>query len=266
LSLVDLSKLGAIEERTMDLEAQLRQAQKTEAVGRLTGGIAHDFNNLLTVISGSLEMLKPEALRTEEDRNLVRLARTAAARSGELTHRLLAFSWRQPLAPRRVDAAETVGTVCNLIRRTIGEDIVLSLECPEGLWAVCVDSAQLEACLVNLAINASDAMPEGGRLAIGAENVYLEGENHMHPDALLEGPYVRFHVIDTGHGIDAETLPRVIEPFFTTKDVGKGTGLGLGAAFGFATQSGGTLHIESEFGVGTTVYVYLPPDVVPVQD
>ena len=260
MSVLDVSQLEAAEARSVKLEAQLRQAHKMEAVGRLTGGIAHDFNNLLTVIRGSLELLQDAEIESDADRQLIELAITAADRSTDLTQHLLAFSRRQPLSPTSVDSREAIATVGALLRRTLGEDIALELEAPADLWSVRVDPVQLETCLVNLAINAADAMPRGGRLTIGGSNVHLDSSEQGVAESIPPGPYVQFYVVDTGHGIPPDLLERVLEPFFTTKDVGKGTGLGLSAAYGFATQSEGTLRVESEVDEGTTVRVFLPPD------
>jgi len=258
LSLLDLRNLEAAEAHGARLEEQLHQSLKLEAVGRLTGGVAHDFNNFLTVMRGSLELLIEDGVDAEEQRQLISEALAAADRSASLTQRLLAFSRRQPLAPRRVDMNGVVEQAGTLLRRTLGEHIRMEYDIPDDIWPIFVDSAQLESALVNLSINAADAMETGGRLAIGARNVHLEKDDYEFLDQLSPGRYVRIHVSDTGHGMDEMTLARVVEPFFTTKEVGKGTGLGLSMVYGFATQSGGTLRITSQEGRGTTVYLYFP--------
>jgi PAS domain S-box-containing protein len=258
LSLIDLRALEEAEAQSVRLEEQLRQSQKLEAVGRLTGGVAHDFNNFLTVMRGSLGLLQEDGLDQAERQTLFGEALSAVERSASLTQRLLAFSRRQPLMPRVVDMRQTIDHAGVLLRRTLGEHIRIEYDVAEDIWPTCTDPAQLESAIVNLSINAADAMEEGGRLTVGARNVLLEPDDYEFMDLLAPGEYVRVHVTDTGHGMDAQTVERVIEPFFTTKEVGKGTGLGLSMAYGFATQSNGTLRIESEVGEGTTVFLYFP--------
>ena len=260
LSLVDLRDLEAAQAREASLEEQLRQSQKLEAVGRLTGEVAHDFNNLLTVMQGSLELLEEGNLGKKEAKEVMRDAWTAAQRSRQLTDHLLSFSRRQPPVRRAVRVGESIDGVGVLLRRTLGAHIDVRYDTPDGLWPVKLDPALLESAVVNLAINAADAMEDGGSLTLGARNVIVEDQDYELHDELSPGRYVRLHVTDTGHGIGQETLSRVLEPFFTTKAVGKGTGLGLSMASGFASQSGGTLRIESEVGEGTTVHMYFPEE------
>lgn len=235
----------------------LRQAQKMEAVGQLTGGIAHDFNNLLQIVTGNLEMV--ERLLPEGHERLGRAVENAmsgAQRAATLTQRLLAFSRRQPLAPKPIDANQLVGGMSDLMRRTLGETITIGTSLANDLWIVEADANQLENALLNLAVNARDAMPPGGTLTISTGNSIV-GEADADDDA-MPGCYVALAVCDTGAGMTNDTLARVFEPFFTTKDVGKGTGLGLSMVYGFVKQSGGHLRIESAIGRGTTVTVYLP--------
>ena len=239
-------------------EEQLRQAQKMEAIGNLTGGMAHDFNNLLGVIVGNLGLANDLIVDNDELRELVGEALEAAWRGTDLTRRLLAFARRQPLRPVRVDLNELVTDTVRLLRRLIGEDIEISLNLGTGLWPVVVDPAQLEASLANLATNARDAMPKGGRFIIATANRALDADYvATHPDA-SEGEFAMIEISDTGTGMSAETMSRIFEPFFTTKEVGKGTGLGLSMVFGFLRQSGGHVNVYSELGTGTTFRLYLP--------
>ena len=251
-------------------EARLLQAQKMEAVGQLTGGIAHDFNNLLTAVVGSLDLL----LRRTEDERLRRLAGNAlqaAERGADLTSQLLAFSRRQRLSPAPVQPNDVVSGMGDMIARTIGPHVRVETSLDPRLWLALADPTQLEVMILNLAINARDAMPSGGRLTISTRNVErippaLAGE--LEPRA-----YVAIAVSDTGGGMPADVAARAFEPFFTTKPPGKGTGLGLAQLYGFAKQSGGTARIESREGEGTTVTIYLPrtqaparaPEAVPLQ-
>jgi PAS domain S-box-containing protein len=240
-------------------EAQLRQAQKMEAIGQLTGGIAHDFNNLLMVISGNVETLLrhfPESI----DQNLRRSASTAldaTGRAAVLTHRLLAFARRQALDPRSLSVNTLISGMSEMLRRTLGESIVIETVLGGGLWPIFVDANQLEGGLLNLAINARDAMPEGGRLIIEAANVYLDDDSAKTAE-VSSGQYVGIFVSDTGTGMTPEVISRAFDPFFTTKEIGQGTGLGLSQVYGFVKQSGGHVKIHSEIGLGTTVKIYLP--------
>lgn len=235
----------------------LRQAQKMEAVGQLTGGIAHDFNNLLQIVTGNLEMLS-RRLPTDDAR-LRRAADSAmsgAQRAATLTQRLLAFARRQPLDPKRLDLNQLVDSMSDLMRRTLGETVSIDINLAGDLWRVEADANQLENALLNLAVNARDAMTQGGTLTITTANGII-GEADAEDDA-VPGHYVSLAVCDTGAGMSDETMARVFEPFFTTKEIGKGTGLGLSMVYGFVKQSGGHLRIESSLGRGTTVTLYLP--------
>lgn len=240
-------------------EEALRQAQKMEAVGQLTGGVAHDFNNLLTVIIGGLDTIKRS--RPGDEARIARAADMAlqgAQRAAGLTERLLAFSRRQPLAPQTLDANLLVRDMTELLHRTLGEQIELEGVLTPRLWPIEADPNQLESAILNLAVNARDAMPEGGKLTIETANALLD-EAYAEVDAeVVPGQYVSIAVSDTGAGMSKETLARVFEPFFTTKDVGKGTGLGLSMVYGFAKQSGGHVTVYSEEGQGTTVKLYFP--------
>ena len=250
---------AAIAERERAEEA-LRQAQKMEAVGQLTGGIAHDFNNLLTVIGGNLDLaarrLGPEA--DPKVRRAIGNAMTGADRAATLTQRLLAFSRRQPLAPKPIDPNALLAGMTELLHRTLGETIEIETRLAAGLWQIEADPHQLESAILNLAVNARDAMPGGGRLVIETSAVRLEGGALEGEDEVAPGPYVAISVIDSGTGMNEDTRRRAVEPFFTTKDVGKGTGLGLSMVYGFVRQSGGHLRIDSEEGRGTAVHIYLP--------
>jgi PAS domain S-box-containing protein len=255
-------------------EETLRQSQKMEAVGQLTGGIAHDFNNLLAGIVGSLDLMRMRIAqgRTGELDRYLDGAMNSANRAASLTHRLLAFSRRQPLAPRPVDANELIGSVEELLRRTTGPSIQIDLGLEAGLWATLCDANQLENAILNLVINARDAMPDGGRVRIETANIYLEERDIVATDEERPGPYICLSVSDTGVGIDPAILDKVFDPFFTTKPLGQGTGLGLSMIYGFAKQSEGHARIHSEVGRGTSVKIYLPrhqragEEAAPLQD
>jgi PAS domain S-box-containing protein len=240
-------------------EEELRQAQKMEAVGQLTGGIAHDFNNLLTVISGNLELIQRH-LSARADHELERFVKSAlhgASRAAVLTHQLLAFSRRQPLDPTTISANTLITHVSDLLRRTLPETISMETILTGGIWNTFADVNQLENCLLNLAVNARDAMPDGGKLTIEAANVYLD-DNYAAAAEVPPGQYVGIFVSDTGMGMTTDVIERAFEPFFTTKEPGRGTGLGLSQVYGFIKQSGGHVKIYSEVGFGTTVKIYLP--------
>jgi PAS domain S-box-containing protein len=248
----DLTERRAAEER-------LRQAQKMEAVGQLTGGVAHDFNNLLMVISSNIEVLI-RRLPPRDGEDLRRLANAAlrgSERAALLTQRLLAFSRRQPLRPEAVSVNALIGGMSELLRRTLGESIRIETVLAAGLWLTFIDANQLENALLNLAINARDAMPDGGSLTVEAANVFLD-EAYAADADVAPGQYVGVFVSDTGTGMNAETVAKAFDPFFTTKEVGQGTGLGLSQVYGFVKQSGGHAKIYSELGSGTTVKLYLP--------
>ncbi|MCG7362762.1 PAS domain S-box protein [Roseomonas sp. ACRSG] len=241
------------------LEEQLRQSQKMEAVGQLTGGIAHDFNNLLTGIGGSLELLSTYMAqgRMREMERFIEVAQSATRRAAALTHRLLAFSRRQTLDPRPTDANRLVMGMEELVRRTVGPAITLEVVQAGGLWPILIDHHQLENALLNLCINARDAMPGGGRLRIETANRLMdEAEARMHD--LPPGQYVSLCISDTGTGMTPEVAAKAFDPFFTTKPLGQGTGLGLSMVYGFARQSGGQVRIYSDPGKGTTICLYLP--------
>ncbi len=247
------------------LEEQLRQAQKMEALGQLTGGVAHDFNNMLTLILGGLDTIDRQLVQLPAAPTKARIERAkdmalqGVQRARALTGRLLAFSRRQPLAPQAVDVNALVGGISDLLQRTLGEPIALKTILASGIWNAHVDPNQLESALVNLALNARDAMPRGGRLVIETANRRL-GPNDvvLFTERVEPGEYIAIAVMDTGVGMDEQTLARAFDPFFTTKDVGKGTGLGLSQVYGFCRQSGGHVQIESEPGRGTTVRMFLP--------
>ena len=258
-----------VRERTAELmaaEASLRQSQKMEAIGQLTGGIAHDFNNMLQGVGGGLDMARRrlDEGRSGDTLRYMTAARDAAGRAAGLTRRLLAFARRQRLEPKPVDADALISGMADLVRRTVGPGITLDLVLHDGKWPVLCDPSELEGAVLNLCINARDAMPKGGRLTITTEEVHLSEAELRRADDPPPGDYVAIRVTDTGTGIPPEILERVLEPFFTTKPQGQGTGLGLSQVWGFARQSGGLLRIESTPGQGTAVHILLPrgqPDV-----
>ena len=255
----DVTAEKAAAERLKATEEALLQSQKMEAVGQLTGGIAHDFNNLLTGIVGSLDLLQTRLNqgRTDNVARYINAAMTSANRAAALTHRLLAFARRQPLIPKSVDANALVVSLEDLLRRTIGETIDLEIVAADDLWGTLCDPNQLESALLNLAINARDAMPDGGRLVIATANARLDSVTADTP-ALSPGDYICIAVTDTGVGMSAEVAARAFDPFFTTKPIGQGTGLGLSMIYGFARQSNGHVTIDSRIGQGTSVRLYLP--------
>ena len=247
------------------VEEALRQSQKMEAVGRLTGGVAHDFNNMLAVVIGSLDLLVRRRLVIEPDGlRLTENALEGARRGSALTQRLLAFSRLQPLKPASVDISKSVNDIADLLRRTLGETIVVEVKFAEGLWRAHIDAAQLESAIANLAINARDAMPGGGKLTIEASNVYLDQAYVAHLADVASGQYVMLEISDTGTGIAPEILDQVFEPFFTTKPQGQGTGLGLSQAHGFIKQSGGHIRIDSKLGEGAKITLFMPRSTTTV--
>ena len=257
LAMRTTSGLYAEAERREAAEASLRQAQKMEAVGQLTGGVAHDFNNLLTIILGNLQL----ALRRTTDSRQQRLLTNvyhAAERAAELTKRLLAFSRNQPLNPRPIDANRLVADMSDLLGRTLGETILIETVRGGGLWMTEVDQTELESALLNLAINARDAMPSGGKLTIETGNAFLDEAYCESVDGVKPGQYVLISMTDTGTGMSQDVIAKAFDPFFTTKPAGTGTGLGLSQVHGFVRQSGGHIRIYSELGEGTTVKIYLP--------
>jgi PAS domain S-box-containing protein len=255
----DVTAEKAAAERLKAAEEALLQSQKMEAVGQLTGGIAHDFNNLLTGIVGSLDLLQTRLNqgRTDNVARYINAAMTSANRAAALTHRLLAFARRQPLIPESVDVNQLVVSLEDLLRRTIGESIDLEIAASDDLWCTLCDPNQLESALLNLAINARDAMPDGGKLVISTANAHL-GSVTADTPALSPGDYICIAVSDTGVGMSAEVAARAFDPFFTTKPIGQGTGLGLSMIYGFARQSNGHVTIDSKLGRGTSVRLYLP--------
>jgi PAS domain S-box-containing protein len=248
----DMSEKRAIEE-------QLRQSQKMEAVGQLTGGLAHDFNNLLTGIGGSLELIETRLAqgRTADVERYLMSARGAVKRASALTHRLLAFSRRQTLDPKPTNVNRLLNDLEELIRRTAGPSVEVEVVGASGLWPILVDPNQLENSILNLCINARDAMPDGGKLTIETTNKWID-ERAARQHDLPVGQYVSVCVTDTGTGMTPEVVAKAFDPFFTTKPIGEGTGLGLSMIYGFARQSGGQVRIYSEVGEGTTMCIYLP--------
>jgi signal transduction histidine kinase/ActR/RegA family two-component response regulator len=240
------------------VDLHLRQAQKMEAVGQLTGGVAHDLNNILTVIVGAIEILADAVADRPQLAATAKMIDDAAARGADLTRRLLAFARKQPLHPREVDVNSLIIEATNLLRPTLGEHVEILTTLAGNASRALIDPSQLTNSILNLALNARDAMPEGGRLTIATSNVVIdEGYANVHGE-VTPGNYVLIAVSDSGHGISAENLDKVFEPFFTTKEVGKGTGLGLSMVYGFVKQSLGHITIYSEVGQGTTIRIYLP--------
>ena len=239
-------------------EALLVQAQKMEAVGQLSGGIAHDFNNLLTVILGNAEVLADSLKARPDLEAMINSVMLAAERGGELTQRLLAFSRRQTLQPTNIDCSRLVQRMQQLLRRTLRENVAIRIEVEDGLWSAFADPGQLESAILNLSLNAQDAMPNGGSLTIATENMALDSSYQTLNPEVPPGRYVMIAVTDTGTGMPPEVKARVFEPFFTTKEVGKGSGLGLSMVYGFVKQSNGHVSIYSETGLGTTIRLYLP--------
>ena len=267
-ALADLQSLNEslerqVEARTQELlesEAQLRQSQKMEAIGQLTGGLAHDFNNMLTGIIGGLAVVRRRISKGDTGTidEVMDAVTASAQRAAALTHRLLAYSRRQALEYKAVDVASLLTSLTELLQRTLGERISMATEVEPGLWLANTDTNQLETALLNLIINARDAMAEGGDLKIRAANASLAARPGLRRDSVLPGDYVVLSVADSGTGIPANVLDKVFDPFFTTRPIGQGTGLGLSMIYGFMQQSGGQVRVESEVGKGTTVTLYLP--------
>jgi PAS domain S-box-containing protein len=266
---------AAVKERTREFEAEnearrkaedaLRQAQKMEAVGQLTGGVAHDFNNLLTVVLGGLDVIGRQIPALPPSAAVSRIVRArdmaleGVQRAVTLTSRLLSFSRQQPLIPKPIDANRLIAGIYDLMRRTVGEAVSLETVTAAGLWHIHADANGLETALLNLVVNARDAMPNGGKVTIETGNAYLDDAYVRRlPEPVESGQYVMIAVADTGIGMDKATLERAFDPFFTTKDIGKGTGLGLSQVYGFVRQSEGHVRIYSELGEGTAVKIYLP--------
>jgi PAS domain S-box-containing protein len=242
----------------VETERQLSQAQKLQTIGQLTGGIAHDFNNILTVITGTIEILAEAVAKEPKLAAITQMIDEAATRGAELTHRLLAFARRQPLQPRTIDINALILSAANLLRPTLGDHVEIKSELDRDAWHALVDASQLTTALLNLALNARDAMTEGGKLILETGNVYLDETYAKNNSEVQPGPYVMIAVSDTGHGIPAAIRDKVFDPFFTTKETGKGTGLGLSMVYGFVKQSNGHIKVYSEEGHGTTIKVYLP--------
>ena len=276
-AIIDISDRKQIEERlerlvearTAELQDQieqrrraedtLRQSQKMDAIGKLTGGVAHDFNNMLAIVIGSLDIaLRRLATEPEKATACIENAQEGARRAAILTARLLAFSRQQPLEPESVDANKLVGGMSEMLRRTIGEDLRVEAVLAGGLWRTYADASQLENALLNLCVNARDAMPDGGRLTIETSNTHLDEAYAGQYAEVTAGQYVLIAVTDTGTGMPPEVIERAFDPFYTTKGAGRGTGLGLSQVYGFVKQSGGHVKIYSEPGQGTTVKIYLP--------
>ncbi|GLV21705.1 hybrid sensor histidine kinase/response regulator [Sphingobium sp. TomMM35A] len=264
----DVTEQRAHARALAETEAALRQAQKMETLGQLTGGVAHDFNNLLQVVTGNLELLQRGLNDNERMRRAADNAMAGAERAAMLTQQLLAFSRRQPLAPERVDPNRLVSRMSELLNRTLGERIEVETIQAARAWPIEVDLNQMENALLNLAVNARDAMPDGGKLTIEVANTHIDDRYAAEEDDVQPGQYVLICLSDTGEGMDAETLSHAIEPFFTTKEVGRGTGLGLSMVYGFIKQSGGHIRVYSEVGEGTSVKIYLPRyhGLVPAND
>ena len=251
--------LSAEAQHRAELAERLRQSQKMEAIGQLTGGLAHDFNNMLAVIVSSVELARRHMAKADGDPyRFLDAAQKGAERAATLTHRLLAFSRQQPLSPRPIDPNRMVGGMAELLHRTLGETVQLETVLGAGLWRAQADPAQLENAILNLAVNARDAMPEGGKLTIETNNAYLDDEYAARHVGVPAGQYVLIAISDTGSGIAPQIVDKIFDPFFTTKPVGKGTGLGLSQVYGFVRQSGGHIKVYSEPGSGTTVKIYLP--------
>ena len=262
----DMTKRKQVEETISQREEQLQQAQKMETVGRLAGGIAHDFNNLLTIITGYSQLLLSRLAGDDEASRVdVEEIKNAAVCAAALTQQLLAFSRSQVMMPKVLSLNTIVDTVDAMLQRLIGEDIHLVTVLEPTLGHVRADPGQMEQVIVNLAVNARDAMPRGGRLTIETGNVEMSKPYHRGDAGLMLGRYVMLGVSDTGCGMDAETQARIFEPFFTTKGPGKGTGLGLSTAYGIVKQSGGYITVYSEPGRGTTVKIYLPTVDEPIE-
>ena len=240
------------------IEAQLRQAQKMEAVGQLTGGLAHDFNNLLMIILANIEMIEEEHDPSTDLRERLADIAGAVQRAADLTRHLLAFSRRQPLRPQATNLNSLVAGMGKLLQRSLGEQVRIDLKLAGDLSTTSIDPTQFEAALLNLCVNARDAMPDGGRLLIETANVVLDQDYAGHNDEVAPGAYAMLAVTDTGHGMPKNIVDKVFEPFFTTKGVGKGSGLGLSMVYGFIKQSKGHIKIYSEPGHGTTIKIYLP--------
>jgi PAS domain S-box-containing protein len=253
----DLTDRMHVEEALKETERRLAQSQKMEAVGQLTGGIAHDFNNLLMVISGNLELLD-ERVSNSDDRALLREAQDAAGLASKLTDQLLTFARQRRMDAQVIQVNELVNGIAGMLRRTIGEHIDVSTSLQDGLWEIRADPHQFQSAIINMAVNARDVMPSGGRLIVETHNVVLDQGHVDFLPELTPGGFVQVSISDTGSGMSPEVRDRVFEPFFTTKEKGRGTGLGLAMVYGFVKQSGGHITVYSEVGHGTTFTLYFP--------
>jgi PAS domain S-box-containing protein len=233
------------------MQKQLAESQKFDALGQLTGGVAHDFNNLLMIISGSLHILKRDAADDAKLQRAISAIETATKRGAALTSQLLTFARRQSVNPQAIDLADRIAAIRDVLDAGVGSSVRLAFDISRDLWPISTDASELETGLLNLVINARDAMPDGGIVTISARNIVLD-------ETLLTGEFVAIDVADTGHGIPSDVVDRIFEPFFTTKPIGKGTGLGLSQVHGFAHQAGGTVKVASELGKGTTFTILLP--------
>jgi PAS domain S-box-containing protein len=252
----DISDRKHVEEALRESERRLAQSQKMEAVGQLTGGIAHDFNNLLLVITGNLELLEPRL--NGDEKELLKEAQDAAALGSKLTDQLLSFARRRHMDTHVIRLNDLVVSITDMLRRTLGEHITLSTALAREIWPTRVDPGQFQSAVVNMAVNARDAMPEGGKLVVETRNIVLDVDHTEFNPELKPGEYVQLSICDTGEGMPPEVRDRVFEPFFTTKEKGRGTGLGLAMVYGFVKQSGGHVTIYSEVGHGTTINLYFP--------
>ncbi|NJO32746.1 MAG: PAS domain S-box protein [Rhodospirillales bacterium] len=258
----DISDRTHVEEALRESERRLAHAQKMEAVGQLTGGIAHDFNNLLLVITGNLELLEPR-LNNDESRALLKEAQDAAGLGSKLTDQLLTFARRRHMDAHVIQLNDLVVSITDMLRRTLGEHITLSTSLAREAWPTRADPGQFQSAIVNMAVNARDAMPQGGKLVVETRNIKFDADHDDYQSELRTGQYVQLSISDTGAGMEPEIRDRVFEPFFTTKEKGRGTGLGLAMVYGFVKQSGGHVTIYSEPGLGTTINLYFPRSDVP---
>lgn len=263
----DITERKQAEEEQARLEAQLRQSQKMESIGRLAGGVAHDFNNLLTVMSGYTHIAKSRLREGDPLLNILTQIQRANERAAALTHQLLAFGRKQMLAPTTIDLNALTTNLYKMFERLIGEDIILQTTLDPALWTIVADAGQIEQVIINLVVNARDAMPTGGQLTIETSNLQLDASSlRAYPQLEISaGAYVVLVVSDTGHGMDEKVKARVFEPFFTTKEPGKGTGLGLATVYGIIKQSGGDVIVESQCGEGTIFKIYLPANISATQ-
>jgi signal transduction histidine kinase len=254
----DVTERKAAEQMLRETEDRLRQAHKMEAVGRLAGGVAHDFNNVLTAIFGYSDLLRDQLPESDPRRPDLDEIRRSAERAASLTRQLLAFSRKQVMQPRLLDLNDVVANVEKLLRKLMGDDVLLEVQRGAGVWPVKADPGQIEQVLMNLAANARDAMPEGGRVVIATANVEMQPDDVVTLPGLRPGHYVDLSVTDSGVGMPEEIRSNIFEPFFTTKEQGKGTGLGLATVYGIVKQTGGGVYVKSEERAGTRFDIYLP--------